>query len=68
MVRVNNKSQEESEIIKINPAMKRHFEVQEIFKSFELMEEEQREEEKEISEMTDEKLEEETNQTRTKTI
>ena len=32
------------------------------------MEEEQREEEKEISEMTDEKLEEETNQTRTKTI
>jgi hypothetical protein len=53
MVRVNNKSQEESEIIKINPAMKRHFEVQEIFKSFELMEEEQREEEKEISEMTD---------------
>jgi hypothetical protein len=32
------------------------------------MGEEQREEEKEISEMIDEKLEEETNQTRTKTI
>lgn len=28
MVRVNNKSQEESEIIKINPAMKRHFELE----------------------------------------
>lgn len=28
MVRINNKSQEESEIIKINPAMKRHFELE----------------------------------------
>jgi hypothetical protein len=28
MVRVNNKSQEESEITRINPAMKRHFELE----------------------------------------
>jgi hypothetical protein len=29
MIRVNNKSQEEeSEVIKINPAMKRHFELE----------------------------------------
>jgi tRNA A37 N6-isopentenylltransferase MiaA len=28
MVRVNNKSQEESEITRINPVMKRHFELE----------------------------------------